>query len=109
MERRKHPRVSARVQGYLRGNSQEVEGRTIDLSLGGARIESALPVSTGNVIFIRLVVPGQAAPLSIQEARVQWVSEQTFGVEFHNVQSESLDELEQLIDEFDEGAQAGHA
>lgn len=109
MERRKHRRVPARVQGYLRGNSYEVKGRTLDLSVGGAKFESTLAVSPGNVIFIRLVVPGQAVPLSIQEARVQWVSDQAFGVKFHNVQPESLDELEQLIDEFDESAQAGHA
>jgi len=108
MERRRHRRVPAQVQGFLLGNSHEVDGHTLDLSLGGARFESELDVFPGKVIVIRLVVPGLEAPLSIEEARVQWVSEQTFGVEFKKVQPDELDELEQLIDEFDAG-QSGHA
>ena len=109
MDRRKHRRVPARIQGLLSGNSHEVEGRTLDLSLGGARIESALDVFPGKVIVVRLVIPGLETPLSIQEARVQWVEEQTFGVRFEKVRPEEFDELEQLIDEYDEEEQSGHA
>jgi PilZ domain-containing protein len=109
MERRKHRRVSAQIQGFLLGNSHEVEGHTLDLSLSGARFESDFEVFPGKVIVIRLVVPGLEAPLSIQEARVQWVDEQTFGVEFQNVQPNELDELEELIDEYNEAENSGHA
>jgi hypothetical protein len=106
MERRKHRRVPVQIPGLLLGNSHEVEGHTLDLSLGGARFESDLDVFPGKVILIRLVVPGLEAPLSIQEAKVQWVDEQTFGVEFQKVQP---DELEELIDEYDETESGGHA
>ncbi|WP_455245107.1 PilZ domain-containing protein [Petrachloros mirabilis] len=109
MERRKHRRVSAKVQGFLLGNSHEVEGQTLDLSVGGARFESDLEVFPGKVIVIRLVIPGLKEPLSIQEARVQWVADQTFGVEFQGVPDEELDELEQLIDEYDDTGNSGHA
>jgi len=109
MERRKHRRVPAQIQGFLLGNSHEVEGHTLDLSLAGARFESDLEVFPGKVIVIRLVVPGLEAPLSIQEARVQWIDEQTFGVEFQNVQPNELDELEELIDEYNEAENSGHA
>lgn len=109
MERRKHRRVAAQVQGFLLGNSHEVEGQTLDLSLGGARFESDLEVFPGKVIVVRLVVPGLGAPVSIQAARVQWVDEQTFGVEFQTVQPGDLDELEQLIDEYDDAENSGHA
>lgn len=61
------------------------------------------------MIVVRLVVPGLEAPLSIEEARVQWVDEQTFGVEFQKVQPDELDELEELIDEYDEAENSGHA
>jgi len=101
--------VSAQVQGFLLGNSHEVEGHTLDLSLGGARFESDLDVFPGKVIVVRLVVPGLGAPLSIQEAKVQWVDEQTFGVEFQKVQPNELDELEQLIDDYNDAEQSGHA
>jgi hypothetical protein len=109
MERRKHRRVPVHVQGFLLGNSHEVEGHTLDLSVGGARIESDLDVFPGKVIVVRLVVPGMEAPLSIPEAKVQWVDEEMFGVEFQKVKAEELDELEELIDEYDETENGGHA
>ena len=109
MERRKHRRVPAQIQGFLLGNSHEVEGHTLDLSRGGARFESELDVYPGKVIVIRLVVPGLDTPLSIEEARVQWANEQMFGVEFQKVQPDDLDELEELINEYDEDGNSGHA
>ena len=109
MERRKYRRVPAHIQGFLSGNSHEVQGRTLDLSLGGARFESELDVFPGKVIVIRLVIPGLEVPLSIPRAKVQWVDEQTFGVEFEQVQSDELDELEELIDEYDDAENSGHA
>lgn len=109
MERRKHRRVPAQIQGFLLGNSHEVEGHTLDLSRGGARFESELDVYPGKVIVIRLVVPGLDSPLSIEEARVQWANEQMFGVEFQKVQPDDLDELEELINEYDEYGNSGHA
>jgi hypothetical protein len=91
------------------GNSHEIEGHTLDLSLGGARFESDLAVFPGKSIMVRLLVPGAESPVSIPEARVRWVDEHTFGVEFENVRPDELDELEELIDEFDETDQGGHA
>ena len=109
MERRKHRRVPVHIQGFLLGNSHEIEGHTLDVSLGGARFESDLEVFPGKTIMVRLVVPGGESALSIPEARVQWVEEQTFGVEFQNIPADELDELEELINEFDEAEQSGHA
>jgi hypothetical protein len=109
MERRKHRRVPVHIQGFLLGNSHETEGHTLDLSLGGARFESDLAVFPGKTIMVRLVVPGAVAPVSIPEAKVRWVDEQSFGVEFENVRPDELDELEELINEFDETEEGGHA
>jgi len=109
MERRQHPRVSAQVKSLLRANSHEVEGETIDLSLGGARIESDLVVQPGKYIVIKLILPGPEQPIYIDQAQVQWIHDKTFGVRFLEIQREELDELEQLIDEciaLDEG---GHS
>ncbi|HKT36129.1 MAG TPA: PilZ domain-containing protein [Nitrospira sp.] len=109
MERRKYRRVPLHLQGFLLGNSHEIEGHTLDLSVGGARFESDLAVFPGKTIMVRLLVPGAESPVSIPEARVRWVDEHTFGVEFENVRADELDELEELIDEFDETEQGGHA
>jgi hypothetical protein len=101
--------VPLQNQGFLSGNSHEIEGHTLDLSLGGARFESDLAVFPGKTIMVRLVVPGTELPVSIPEAKVRWVDEQTFGVEFENVRPDELDELEELINEFDETEEGGHA
>jgi len=109
MERRQHRRVPAQLQGFLLGNSHETEAVTLDLSVGGARFDCDLEVYPGKVIRVRLVIPGAEEPVSIEEGRVQWVGEETFGVSFQNVRPAELDELEQLINEFEEAEDGGHA
>ena len=102
MDRRKYRRVPARLQGFLLGNSHEIEAVTLDLSVGGARFDCDIEVYPGKVIRVRLMIPGTEEPVLIKDARVQWVGEDTFGVSFQNIQPDELDELEQLIDEYDE-------
>jgi hypothetical protein len=99
MERRQHRRVPAKVKSVLRANSHEVEGEAVDLSLGGARIESSLDVQPGKQIAVKLIVPGDDTPILIEQARVQWTVDRTFGVRFVDLLPQELDELEQLIDE----------
>ncbi|HXV67292.1 MAG TPA: PilZ domain-containing protein [Nitrospira sp.] len=106
MDRRQHRRVQAQVKSLLRTNSHEVEGETIDLSLGGAKFESRLVVQPGKQIVVKLILPGVEEPIYIDQAQVQWIHDQTFGVKFLEVRQQEMDELEQLIDEciaLDEG------
>jgi len=99
MERRQHRRVPAQVKSLLRANSHEVEGQTVDLSVGGARMESDLVVQPGKQIALKLIVPGRPQPVFIDQAQVQWIHDQTFGVQFVDIRQQGLDELEQLIEE----------
>jgi hypothetical protein len=109
MDRRQYRRVSAQFKSLLLGNSHEVEGVTLDLSIGGARIESELQVFPGKQLRVRLVVPGEEEPLSINQALVRWVREDTFGLEFLGLDQEDRDDLEELIDAFEETDEGGHA
>ena len=109
MDRRKHRRVPAQVQGFLLGNSHEIETATLDLSVGGAKFDCELAVYPGKMIRVRLIIPGAEEPVLIEDARVQWVGEDTFGVSFQNVRPGELDELEQLINEYEEAEGRGHA
>ncbi len=108
-ERRQHRRVPAQLQGFLLGNSHEIEAVTLDLSVGGARFDCDIEVYPGKVIRVRLVIPGAEEPVSIDEGRVQWVEGDTFGVSFQNVRPDELDELEQIVNEFEEAEDGGHA
>ncbi len=106
---RRHRRVPAQVKSLLRANSHEVEGEALDLSLGGARIESSLEVQPGKQIAVKPIVPGDDTPILIEQARVQWTIDRTFGVRFVDVLPTELDELERLIDKciaLDEGREA---
>jgi hypothetical protein len=58
---------------------------------------------------VRLVVPGEEEPLSINQALVRWVREDTFGLEFLGLDQEDRDDLEELIDAFEETDEGGHA
>jgi hypothetical protein len=109
MDRRKHRRVPAQVPGFLLGNSHEIEAITLDLSVGGARFDCDLEVYPGKVIRVRLVIPGAEDAVSIEDAHVQWIGEDSFGVAFQNVRPAELDEIEQLIDEYEEAEGIGHA
>jgi len=99
MERRRHRRVSTQVKSWLRANSHEVEGKAIDLSMGGARIESSLDIQPGKPIAVKLLMPGDDVPIVIEQAQVQWSVDRTFGVRFLDVPQQDQDELEALIDE----------
>jgi hypothetical protein len=99
MERRQHRRVPAQVKSLLRANAHEVEGETVDLSLGGAKFESNLVVQPGRQIAVKLIIPDVKEPVSIEQAQVQWIHDQTFGVRFLEIRQQELDELEQLIEE----------
>lgn len=106
MERRRHRRVPVHVKSLLQENSHEVEGEAVDLSLGGARIESPLVVQPGRQIAVKLIVPGDDTSILIEHAQVQWAVDRTFGVRFVDLPEHELDELEQLIEEsvaLDEG------
>ena len=65
MDRRAHRRVPAQLQGFLLGNSHEIEAVTLDLSIGGARFDCDLEVYPGKVIRVRLVIPGAEELVSI--------------------------------------------
>ena len=97
--------MPAQLQGFLLGDSHEIEAVTLDLSVGGVRFGCDIEVYPGKVIRVRLVIPCAEEPVSIEEERVQWVGEDTFVVSFQNVQPAELDELEQLIDELEHSPQ----
>jgi len=84
--------VPAQVKRLLRANSHEVEGEALDLSLGGARLESSLDVQPGKQIAVKLIVPGDDTPILIEQARVQWTIDRTFGVRFVEVRQQEMNE-----------------
>ena len=69
----------------------------LDLSSGGCRIESPIPVVPGFSLELRIYVPDLEWPIMIEAAKVQWVRGLMFGVAFFRLREAEQQRLEQLI------------
>ncbi len=77
----------------------------LDLSSGGCRVESPIPVEPGLVLELRIYAPDVEWPLMIEAAHVQWVSGRTFGLAFFRITETEQQRLGQMIDHLLEGGE----
>ena len=97
IDKRTHPRFTAQFRSTFSGGQREGQGKTLDLSDGGCRIESEQAVVLGATFECRIHVPGLNWPLRIDEAQVRWVQGKTFGVQFTSILPEERTKLKQVI------------
>jgi PilZ domain len=55
-------------------------------------------VKSGDLISVHLNIPKQTTPVSILAAKVQWVLEHGFGVEFLEIQKQEQARLERFLE-----------
>jgi hypothetical protein len=96
-EKRRQPRFTAQFRSTFSGGPREGQGKTLDLSDGGCRIETDQAVVVGTAFECRIYVPGLNWPLRIDEARVRWVKGKTFGLEFTSILPDEQVKLKQVI------------
>ncbi|HKT35756.1 MAG TPA: PilZ domain-containing protein [Nitrospira sp.] len=96
-EKRLHPRFTAQFRSTFSGGQREGQGKTLDLSDGGCRIESDAPVIPNAAFECRIYAPGLSWPLRIDEAHVRWVKGNIFGLEFTEMHPDERVKLKQLI------------
>jgi hypothetical protein len=81
-ERRTDRRYKVNFRVHVkREASPEVEGELTDLSAGGCFVTSGAQVNEGDLIELRIELPGQG-DLTIWGHVIFWVSETGFGVRF---------------------------
>jgi hypothetical protein len=81
-ERRSDRRYEVRFRVHLTSaESKEFEAQVTDLSAGGCFVESKVEVREGNLVKLRLDIPGNG-DLTIWGDVVFWVRETGFGVRF---------------------------
>ena len=97
MEKRQQPRFTSQFRSTFSGGQREGQGRTLDLSTGGCKIESDFPVVVGASFECRIYVPGLDWPLRIDEARVRWVKANIFGIQFTKIQPDEEIKLKRVI------------
>ncbi len=96
-EKRQQPRFTAQFRSTFSGGQREGQGKTLDLSDGGCRIETDQPVVIGAAFECRIYAPGLNWPLRIEEAQVRWVKGKTFGLQFVSMQPEERVKLQEVI------------
>lgn len=96
-ERRTQPRFNTQFRSAFSGRKQEGQGRTLDLSAGGCKIESDISVAVGDQFECRLHIPGLDWPLRVDEATVRWVEGRTFGIGFTRIPPGELSKLTTIL------------
>ena len=106
MEKRQQPRFTAQFRSTFSGGQREGQGRTLDLSIGGCKIETDFQVVVGAAFECRIHVPGLDWPLRIDEAQVRWVKANTFGIQFIKIKPDDEENLKQVIASLNEEIKA---
>jgi c-di-GMP-binding flagellar brake protein YcgR len=105
-ERRNQPRFTTQFRSTFSGGQNEGNGRTLDLSLGGCKIESGTAVGQGDKFECRLHIPDLDWPIMIDEAIVRWVEGKTFGLAFTRIKSGEQDKIAAIIRKIEQEQQA---
>ncbi len=80
VDRRATPRLRVQFRTTFSSyTNKEGTGVMLDLSSGGCRVESPVPVEPGILLELRIYAPNVEWPLMIEAANVQWVSGLTWG------------------------------
>ena len=101
-DRRVQPRFTTQFRSTFSGQSQEGQGRTLDVSAGGCKIESDMKVEQGAKFECRLHIPGLDWPLRIDEATVRWVDGNSFGIAFSRIAPEEFAKLKTILSELEQ-------
>ena len=98
-DRRKAPRFRVQFRSAIVTTQQKVKGEGLvgNLSTGGGKIESQIPVSVGTYLELQISVPGFEHPIPIEAAAVRWVGKRDFGVEFIHVSPSGRARLHQVV------------
>jgi len=97
-EKRIQPRFTTQFRSTFSKDNHEGQGRILDLSIGGCKIESESVAIQGAQFECRLHIPDLDWPLRIDEATVRWVDGHTFGLSFTRIRPEEQAKLKQLLE-----------
>lgn len=104
-ERRVQPRFTTQFRSTFSGGRNEGNGRTLDLSSGGCKIESDTVVSHGEKFECRLYIPDLDWPIMIDEATIRWIEGKTFGLAFTRIRPGEQAKITELISRLEQEQQ----
>jgi len=97
IEQRNHRRYPVNFQGVFSSDTvRGEEGVVLDLSLGGCRVGSPIPIPIDTTIHLQ-IRPRQAPSIYIPSAIVRWVKGSAFGVQFQELAKHESKALTHLL------------
>lgn len=97
VEQRTHRRHPVNFQGIYSADSVQVEEVVVlDLSMGGCRVSSPLPMPPDTAIQLQ-IRPHKAAPIYVHGAIVRWTRGYAFGVQFQELPKHESKALTRLL------------
>jgi c-di-GMP-binding flagellar brake protein YcgR len=75
----------------------EGEGALIDLSLGGCRLLSDMPLSLGYEYHLILQISVEHPPIPVEAAVVRWIDDNTYGLKFTSIDTRDESQLRDLL------------
>lgn len=95
---RTHQRLKELIPVWYLKDGLVGEGLIKDLSLSGGYIAgNALVSFIGERLSLRLFVPGEPEPLTIDRATVKWIEGSNFGVDFGTLNPELAERMTAVI------------
>ncbi len=103
MEHRKHPRYQFHCEISFSQQEMSEAGTVTNLSLGGCKVHSKASVYIGMYLMLRVCLPGQGAPVQVDQAAVRWAKEQEFGLDFISMRPEEQERLRRFVSTLEAG------
>ena len=102
-EQRRHPRYRVALRGTF--FNERINGfiQVGNVSAGGCRVASKVPITTGDVGQLLIDLPGGHAPLKVPQALVRWVTGSECGMEFLRLEPDEQSWLNRLIGQLGAG------
>ena len=96
-ERRRFTRVPLRCRISLESGNDRLEGTTLDLSLGGALVQSHRVFPSGTPVTLSLELEAGASHLRSGARVIRTVGTDCMGIQFENLESKESNRLQQFL------------
>ena len=92
MHQKVHYQVSLSTTSSAAG-----EGKLVDLSVDGCRMEGVLHLSVNTYLSLRLLIAREEPPILVDLAAIRWVRDQECGIQFLSIQQPQLNRLQEFL------------
>jgi hypothetical protein len=97
MDLRKIRRADVQCAVTFSGDRLAGSGMVYNLSTGGCAIRSERSLQKGAYLALRVELPGQAVPLAVDMAVVEWAHQSEFGLRFISMQDAETSRLRNTL------------